>query len=296
MVKNTLRSHTAAKRNSSFFETWRRLQAQPVAMICLVLIAFIVIVAIFADIIVDYDDAVKQVAADKLMHPCAEHIFGCDQYGRDMFARIVHGTRIDLLVGICASVCSLIVSVILATCSALFGGKVDMVIMRIVDVLCSVPALVIALAICGGLGNGIWQLIIALTIPSIGMHTKMVRSQALPLASKEFIEASTILGCDTLHKILRHLVPNLASIIIINITASVAQNIMMCATLSFIGLGIKAPMPEWGLMLSEGLNYMVRHPHMVAVPALTLLLTTLCINTFGDYLRDAFDPQLKGRA
>ena len=284
------------KRRGPFYEVWSRLRVQPLAMITLSVIVIIVLFAVFADIIADYDQvALKQVPENKLLSPCKEHIFGTDNFGRDMFARIIHGARIVFLVSISSCIIGIIVAIILACCASLFGGKVDIIIMRVIDILSSIPSMIISIAICAGLGNGIWQLIVALAISSIAFFTRMIRSKSITIVNMEYIESAFALGASIPHVIVSHLVPNLLSIILINGTSQLSINITMCATLSFIGLGIEAPRPEWGLMLSDGITYMSRAPHMVIVPGIAIVLTCLSINTFGDFLRDAFDPQLKGR-
>jgi ABC-type dipeptide/oligopeptide/nickel transport system permease subunit len=199
-------------------------------------------------------------------------------------------------VAVTSVVISAFFATILGCCACFFGGTVDAVIMRGIDVLTSIPALIMALAICAGLGAGTWQLIVALSVSNISIYTRMVRSRAITIVNMEYIESATALGGGTVHIITRHLVPNLASVLIVTGTSQISMNIMMTATLGFIGLGVTPPRPEWGLMLSNGITYMGRYPYMVIIPGLAIVITSLCIATFGDYLRDAFDPQLKGRA
>ena len=237
------------------------------------------------------------MAADKLLPPfTAGHILGTDNFGRDIFARIIHGTRTALEIGIISAGASIVVSTILACLCATIGGWVDNIIMRFIDVVSCIPSLVMALAICAALGNGVPQLIFALFFTGLPMHTKMVRSVSLGVAKMDYVESSIALGAKSSYIMGRHLIPNLASVIIINGTAQVSMNIMMGATLGFVGLGVKAPTPEWGTMLAEGLNYMMRNQYMVLVPGLVLAIAALFINSLGDCLRDALDPQLKGRA
>ena len=285
------------KAHSSGYEVWVRLRKQPVAMISLAGIVLIVLLAVFADFLADYDTlAIAQDASVKLQGPSWQHIFGTDRFGRDLFARIIHGARIALIMGVGATVLSMAIATVLASIGALLGNRADNIIMRVMDILSSIPGLVIALAICAGLGAGLWQLVVALTVQAIPYQTRMVRSRALSIVQNEYIEAARTMGAGMGHIILHHLIPNLASIIIITATGNVAYNILMGATLSFIGLGVAAPRPEWGLMLSESMTYMARYPYVTIVPGCAIVLTALCVNTFGDYLRDAFDPQLKGRA
>lgn len=301
MANTTAAAATAkpkrTKKNSQGREIWGRLCHRPTAMIALFGCAVMLFLAIFADLLVPYEMAIKQVASEKLVPPFSPgHLLGTDNFGRDILARIIHGARTALEIGLIATASSIVVSTILACVAAMLGGKVDNLIMRIVDILSCIPAMVTALAICASLGNGIPQLLTALTISGIPMHTKMIRSMALSVSKKDFVESAVALGGRPGYIMWRHLCPNLASIIIINGTAQVSINIMQGATLGFIGLGVKAPTPEWGTMLSDGLSFMLRNQYMVLIPGIVLCLAALCINTFGDCLRDAFDPQLKGKS
>lgn len=278
-------------------EAWDRLKKRPSAMLALGGLIFIVLVAVFADVIADYDTMViQQDVYQKFAGFSSEHWLGTDYLGRDLFGRIVHGTRTALLMGFGANLITIVIALALSCCSAFFGGKVDLIIMRCVDVLCSMPSMVLSLAICAGLGNGLWQLIIALAVGNIGPITLMFRSNAISITNMEYMEAGKALGASNLWLIVRYVIPNMLSIILIQMASYVSINILMGATLSFIGLGVKAPRPEWGMILSEGLQYFTVYPRIVIVPGLALMFTALCITTFGDCMRDAFDPKLKGRA
>lgn len=286
----------ATKKRGQMAEAWSRMKTQPIAVISLIVVGLMILIAVFADLIVPYSKAITQVASEKLLEPgSAGHILGTDGLGRDIFARIIHGTRTALEIGLLSAGASIIVSTALACLCAMLGGKVDDIIMRFVDVISCIPSLVMALAICAALGNGVPQLIFALFFTGLPMHTKMVRSVALGVAKMEYVESAVALGATPSYIMLRHMIPNLASVIIINGTAQVSMNIMMGATLGFVGLGVKAPMPEWGTMLADGLSYMMRNQYMVLVPGIVLALAALFINSLGDSLRDALDPQLKGR-
>ncbi len=285
------------KKRGQMAEAWARMKTQPIAVVSLAVVALLVLIAVFADLIVPFSKAITQVAADKLLPPGTNgHILGTDGFGRDMFARIIHGTRTALEIGLISAGASIIVSTFLACLCATLGGWVDNVIMRFVDVVSCIPSLVMALAICAALGNGVPQLVFALFFTGLPMHTKMVRSVALGVAKMDYVESAVALGAKSGYIMIRHMVPNLASVIIINGTAQVSMNIMMGATLGFVGLGVKAPTPEWGTMLADGLSYMMRNQYMVLVPGLVLAAAALFINSLGDCLRDALDPQLKGRA
>lgn len=285
------------KRESEFRSAISRLSHRPEAVISGCVFLVIILIGIFADLIADYDTkAIAQDITNALQSPNVEHWFGTDQYGRDLFARIIHGVRTALLMGVCASLLSLFISTILACCCAYFGGIVDMIIMRIMDALSSIPPIILALAVCASLGNGLGQLIFALGFGSISVHTRMIRSAALSVAKQDYVESAVALGAGTIRIILKYLIPNIISMIIIQFSGNIAINIMMGATLSFIGLEVKVPRPEWGIMLSEGMSYMRMYPFMIIVPACALIITAVAINTFGDCLRDALDPELKGKA
>ncbi len=285
------------KKRSQTAEIWSRLKTQPLAVISLAVVVIMIFVAVFAELLVPYSVAITQHGMEKLLPPLTSgHLLGTDNFGRDILARIIYGTRTALEIGIISAGASIIVSTILACLCAIIGGWLDNVVMRVVDVISCIPSLVMALAICAALGNGVPQLVVALFFAGIPMHTKMVRSVALGVANMDYVESAVALGAKKSYIVYRHMVPNLASVIIINGTAQVSMNIMMGATLGFVGLGVKAPTPEWGTMLAEGLNYMLRNQYMVMVPGIVLAVAALFISSLGDYLRDALDPQLKGRA
>ncbi len=283
------------KKRSSLAEVWLRLRKSPVAMLSLAGIILIVLIAIFADVIVSYDSGIVQNARAKLLAPSAEHWFGTDQFGRDFFSRVIHATRTDLFLSIVSTALSVIGGTLLGCVGAYFGKKTDMIIMRACDILSGIPGMVLAMAICAGLGGGTVQLLIALSIGGIPVHTRMIRSKAISVSSMEYMEAAGALGSKTGRTLIKHLVPNIDSMIIIQFTGSIAQNIMMCASLSFINLGVKAPTPEWGILLSDGMTYMKLSPWLAVFPGVFIVFMSLCINTFGDCLRDAFDPKLKGK-
>lgn len=286
-----------AKKNSTFHEGWRRLRKNPRAMVALGFLIFFFLVAIFADFIADYQtQVVMQVPAERLQPISAAHWFGTDNYGRDIFARIVHGTRIAVLYGFGATLIGIVIGSLVGTTSAYFGGRIDDIIMRIVDVMSTIPTLLLALAIVAGLGGGLIQVVIALAVGQIPNFVRVVRSSALSVVNTEYLEAGKALGAGHLWLISKYVMPNVISIILIQGAMNVSFNLLMGATLSFVGLGAQVPTPEWGFMLKEGLSFMEFYPHIVIIPGLCLMLVASAINTFGDCLRDALDPRLKGKA
>lgn len=289
-------SALSTKKVGMFQETWGRLYKQPIAMVSLGIVVIIILLAAFADVIYDFQaSCVTQDIANRLQGFSWEHPLGTDMYGRDMLARIIYGIRSALQMGFVGSAITGSVATLLAVVASYYGGRVDNIIMRLLDILACIPALVMAIAICAGLGGGMWQLVIALAVSGLASGTRMIRSKGLSVANSGYIESTTALGAGTAHILFKCMLPNLVDMIIIVTTGQVAMYIMMGTTLSFIGLGVKSPTPEWGLMLNENISKMQLYPAQVIIPAVAIVVTTLSISTLGDYLRDAFDPKLKGK-
>lgn len=284
------------KKNSAWAEAWRRLKKNKVAMVSMVVVVLLILMAVFADVIVDYSAAITQSAADKLAKPSQEHWFGCDQLGRDLFARVVHGSRISLLLGFGTTLITTLAAVALGTSAAYFGGRFDNLLMRAFDILISIPSVLLALAISAGFGTGIVQLVCAIAIGQLASFTRVIRSAVLNLVDQEYIEAERSLGLDDLRIIMTHIIPNAMGTILVQATMQVARNILMGALLSFLGLGAPIPTPEWGQIASDGINYLRYTSHIVVFPTIFITITALAINLFGDGLRDALDPRLKGKA
>ena len=285
------------KSKGQLAEAWDRMKHRPMAVLSLAGLAVIILIAILCPLFVDYNaQVIEQDVYNKFAGFSTAHWFGTDYAGRDMFGRIIYGTRTALMMGIGANLITVAVALVLSCCCAFFGGKVDLVIMRFVDILMSLPSLVLSIAICAGLGNGLPQLIIALAVGNLGPMTTMFRSSALTIAHEEYMEAGKALGASNIWLMVRYMIPNMLSIILVQSTSYVGMNILSGATLSFIGLGVKAPMPEWGMILNDGLQYFTLYPRLVIIPGVAILITAFFVTTFGDCLRDAFDPKLKGKA
>ena len=281
------------KVNSAYADAWRRLKKNKVAMVSMVVIILLILMAVFADVIVDYSAAVTQSAADKLAKPSAAHWFGCDGMGRDLFARIIHGSRISLLLGFGTTAITTIVAVILGTTAAYYGGKFDSLLMRAFDILISIPSVLLALAISAGFGSGIVQLVCAIAIGQLASFTRVIRSAVLNLVDQEYIEAERALGLNDARIIMTHIIPNAMGTILVQATMQVARNILMGALLSFLGLGAPIPTPEWGQIASDGIGSLRYTGHIVIFPTIFITITALSINLFGDGLRDALDPKLR---
>lgn len=284
------------QKNNAYAEAWRRLKKNKVAMVSLVIVVLLILMAVFADVIVDYDLAIANNAALQLAKPSAEHWFGCDQLGRDLFARVVHGSRISLVLGFVTTLITTVTAVALGTSAAFFGGKFDSLLMRAFDILISIPSVLLALAISAGFGNGILQLICAIAIGQLASFTRVIRSAVLNLVDQDYIEAERALGLNNARIIMTHIIPNAMGTILVQATMQVARNILMGALLSFLGLGAPVPTPEWGQIASDGIQFLRYTGHIVIPPTIFISITALSINLFGDGLRDALDPKLKGKA
>jgi peptide/nickel transport system permease protein len=291
---STIINPIASKKRSLFFDTWKRLQRSRTAVAGLVLVALFLFVALFAPLIADYEeDALTMNVRERLTSPNPEHWFGTDEFGRDIFARIVYGTRISLFVGVISVSIALSLGGTLGAIAGYYGGKVDNVIMRVLDVLLAIPTILLAITIVAALGASILNLMIAVGVSNIPGFARVVRASVLSVKDQEFIEAARAIGARDHVIILRHILPNSMAPIVVFATLKVASAIMATSSLSFIGLGIQPPTPEWGNMLAGGRAYIRDHMYVVMFPGLAIVLAVLSLNLIGDGLRDALDPRLK---
>ncbi len=290
-------SATTSKKNkkrSQWAEVWRRLKKNKMAMLGLAILAVLILGAVFAPWIADYDDVViKQDLVNKLKGPSAEHILGTDEFGRDIFARMIWGARVSLRVGIIAVGISIIIGGSLGAVAGYYGGKLDTVIMRIMDIFLAIPSILLAIAIVSALGPSLMNLMIAIGISSVPSYARIVRASVLSIRDQEFIEAARAIGANDKRIILKHIIPNALAPVIVQGTLGVAGAILSTAGLSFIGLGIQPPAPEWGAMLATGRAYLRYAWHVTTFPGLAIMITILALNLVGDGLRDALDPRLK---
>ena len=281
-----------AKKRSQWLEVWRRLKQNKSAMVGLGIILVLIFSALLADIIAPFgiDD---QNLMNALQKPNSTHWFGTDNFGRDIFSRVVHGSRISLQVGFIAVGIAMITGGILGAIAGYYGGKLDNFIMRMMDILLAIPSILLAISIVAALGPGLSNVMIAVGISSIPSYSRIVRASVLTLKDQEFVEAARAVGANDVRIIGRHIIPNSMAPIIVQATLGVAGAILSAAGLSFIGLGIQPPTPEWGAMLSSGRQFIRDYPHMTAFPGLAIMITIFGLNLLGDGLRDALDPRLK---
>ncbi|HOK18379.1 MAG TPA: ABC transporter permease [Caldisericia bacterium] len=277
---------------SYWSDAWRRLKKNRFAMIGLVLIIILIVFAIIGPIISPYE--YDQTDLNNVYAPMSwKHIFGTDELGRDVLTRVLYGARISLAVGFVASFLNLIIGVIYGGISGYIGGRVDNIMMRIVDILYSVPILLIVILLMVVLRPGLTNVFIALGIAYwVGM-ARIVRGQVLSLKEQEFTLAAKALGADRKRILLKHLIPNTIGPIIITATLLIPDAIFFESFLSFIGLGVSAPMASWGVLASDGVRAFRSHPNLFLVPSLFICITMLSFNFLGDGLRDSLDPRLR---
>ena len=280
------------KRRSPFADVMLRLAKSPLAMFGLAIIFVLVFCAIFAEVISPYSP-IKQDLMHMFETPSSAHWLGTDEFGRDILSRLIYGARVSLQVGFIAVGIALVIGGMLGAVSGYYSGRLDNCIMRVMDVLLSIPQTLLAIAIVAALGPSLMNLMIAVGISAVPTYARIVRGSVLSIRSMEFIEAARAAGSSDLRIILKHIIPNSMAPIIVQSTLGVASAILNAAGLSFIGLGIQPPNPEWGAMLSGGRQYIRDFPHMTLYPGLAIMLTILALNFLGDGLRDALDPKLK---
>lgn len=281
-----------SKKTNQMKEIWRRFRKSKTAMLGLCLLIFVLCIAIFADVITPYENAISQ-SANRLDGPSAAHIFGTDELGRDLFARIVHGSRYSLLIGVSTSVLALVIGGLLGAIAAYYGGWVDNIIMRLTDVVMTVPPILLSLAVVAALGGSLRNLLIAITISCVPSMLRLVRSVVLGVVDEDYIEAARSYGASDMRIILKYVIPNALGPIIVTTTMNVANMILSAAGLSFLSLGVQPPAPEWGALLSDAKTYMFTAPHLLYIPGIFIVIAALSFNLAGDGLRDALDPKLK---
>jgi len=280
------------RRNSQGWDVWRRLVRNKKAVAAMIVLVILLFLVIFANQLLPYSLA-TDLSRDRFQWPSMQHWFGTDKYGRDLFARIVYGARTSLFIGLTATVFSATIGTIIGTASAYIGGKFDYVVTRILDIWMAIPALLVTLAIIAGLGVGLKTTIFALAFGGIPGFARTLRGVALGVTSMDYMEAVRALGATHRRAILKHVIPNVASQVLVQITMNISGNILMCAYLGFLGLGAQPPTPEWGSIMAEGLEDYEKYSYIVSIPGATIAVTTLAINILGDALRDALDPRLK---
>ena len=280
-------------KKSPLQETVYRFCQNRVSLIGLVILIALILMMVLAPVIADPALATKQNIPNRLKGPSAEHIFGTDGFGRDIFARVVHGAKYTMFISISSVLLADIVGVILGACAALYSTWFDEVLMRILDVFQAIPGMLMAMAIVAALGTSLPNLVIAMMISRVPGATRSSRAVMLNIVNQEHIAAARSYGSKDYQLIFRHIIPNAIGPIIISFTISLAATTLQVSSLSDIGLGVQPPTPEWGVLLSEAREFMRIAPHTIIFPGLMIMLAALAFNLVGDGLRDALDPKLR---
>lgn len=282
------------KKRGLWIDAWIRLRKNKTAVFGMILALIIVAIIVTAPLYISYDDQViKTDIVSRLKYPAEGHLLGTDEIGRDIFARIVWGGRISLFVGFFSVVISLMLGGVIGAIAAYYGGKVDGILMRCMDIFMAIPYMLLMITIVSVMKPSVFNLTLAIAISSIPGNARMVRAQVLSVKSMDYIEAVRAQGASDARIIMLHIMPNAISPLISQFVMSIAGGIMAISSLSFIGLGIQAPNPEWGAMLSGGRSFIRDTWHITAFPGLAIVITVIACTLVGDGLRDALDPKMK---
>lgn len=291
-VKKSGQEERKRKNQSALKMCVRRLVRNKSAMLGLCIVLILALMAIFAEQIIPYDYRLMNMA-EANQGPSAAHWFGTDDMGRDILSRVIYGGRYSLRLGISAVICSLAVGIVLGTVAGYFGGAVDTIIMRLLDVQSAIPGMLLSIVVSAVLGPGFNNTIVALAIGGVPGYTRLLRAQILAVRGQEYLEAARSINCSNLRIMIKQILPNTLSPLIVNATMQCATTLLAAAALSYIGLGVQPPEPEWGAMLSGARSYIRLYPYQLIFPGVFIMITVISLNMFGDGLRDAMDPKLK---
>ena len=282
----------AYRKSSALGEFFRRATKSFSSKLGVFLLLFIILACLIGPFIMPYGvndvDLMNMYAG-----PSKAHLLGCDGMGRDMLTRLMYGGRYSLALGICASLFGAAMGVIIGSIGGYFGGVTETIIMRFMDVWSALPGTMLCILVSNAMGSGFFATVIALTVGGIPGTVRMIRGQILSERSKEYIEAAQSINCSSATIMFKHLLPNVIQPVIVTTTMGIGSTMIMAASLSYIGLGIQPPNPEWGAMLTEGRTYIRTNPHLLLVPGIAIALTVFAINLMGDGVRDALDPKLR---
>lgn len=280
------------RRRGQWRDTLRRLLRNKLAVLGLIIVVVIVLSVVFANFLTPYAYDAQDYGI-RFSYPSLEHPLGTDNFGRDLLSRILYGGRISLLVALLALLISVVIGVFLGATAGYFGGKYEVAVMRIMDVIMAIPGLLLAVAISAGLGTGVFNTALAISIAGIPPSVRMLRATVLQIRDEEYVEAARATGASNMRIIFHHVLPNTIAPLIVDSTLRIGINILQISSLSFVGLGIQPPTPEWGSILSAGRAYIQDFWPLITFPGIAIMLTLLGFNLLGDGLRDALDPRLK---
>ena len=278
------------KPENQWLEMWRSLIANRTALVSLFFIAFLVFVALFGSYLTPYNP-IETNMANALKAPNAQHWFGTDQLGMDIFSRVIAGTRVSLTVGLLAVSIALTIGIVLGSVAGYAGGWVDTIIMRVMDMMLAIPSILLAITLMAALGKGIDKAVIAIGLVSIPEYARIVRGNILSIKENDYIAAARVVGNSDVRIVFRHVLPNALSVIIVRATLGISSAVLDTAALGFLGMGVQPPQAEWGDMLGRARGFIFQAPHTLLYPGMAITLTVLAFNLLGDGLRDALDPK-----
>jgi len=281
-----------ARKKNQMSGVWKRLLRNKLGMLGFIIVAVLVILCVFADLFTKYPSDFQQFE-NRFQYPNAQFWLGTDNFGRDLWSRLLYGGRVSLLVALLATLISGGLGAVLGAVAGYFGGKTDTIITRLMDILMAVPGMLMAISISVALGSGPINTALAISISGIPYGTRIMRSTVMSIKSNDFVEAAIATGSRPTRLIFKHIVPNTISPLLVNSTLMIGGNIMVISGLSFVGLGVTPPTPEWGSILVAGRQYIREFWPIVLFPSVFIMLTLFGFNLFGDGLRDALDPRLK---
>ena len=300
MEEKSLQSNAAVKSRSLFADAWRRFKKNKMAVVSLIFLLLLTLVGISTLIIDAVTDeriyntlVINQDLTQRFVPPNSEHILGLDEFGRDILLRIIWGTRYSLFMSVAAIMAAGFIGTMIGAAAGYYGGKVDNVIMRCMDIILSLPYMLLAIAIVAALGPGLVNVLISIAIGYVPEFARITRASVMTIREREFIEAARAVGASDKKIIFSQMLPNITAPLIVEVTMAIAGAILSIAGLSFLGLGIQPPLPEWGAMLNNARGYIRDAWHITVFPGLIILITILALNIIGDGLRDALDPKLK---
>lgn len=275
-------------------DIWNRFKRNRNALIGMAITIIFVFIAVFAPLLVDYDEEVIKVdVPNRLQLPGGDHPLGTDEAGRDILARLIYASRMSLAIGVMAVTCSIAAGIVLGSIAGYYGGKIETVIMRICDIFDGVPSFLLALTITAAFGASVFTLMLAIAIGGFAGQSRIIRGAVLTVKGQEYVEAAKALGAKNWQIILHHIIPNCIAVIIVQFSVKIAEGILTASALSFLGLGVLPPDPEWGAMLAGGRAYLLDNPYLTLFPGLCIMIVILAFNMLGDGLRDTLDPRLK---
>lgn len=294
-TKNTESQGERLKKRSNVGEIWHRLRKNKLSMICLAVLVIMILGILFANVLSPYDYA-EQDLTQRFALPSKEHWMGCDDYGRDLLTRLLVGGRYSLLIAILSVAIGIICGMVIGALCGFFGKRIDSTLMRIMDVIMSIPGMMLAICISVAMGSGVFNTALALAVGTIPIIARQLRSSTMLINSQEYIEAARSFGESNFKIIMTHVIPNCMAPIIVQASLYIGGAIMGIAGLSFLGLGVQPPTPEWGNILNNGLDFIYDFStrwHVIVFPALFIVVAELCFNLLGDGLRDAMDPRMR---